>query len=84
MLPMSQELIWPVLKQSVLMVLPEFDRVELTPEMSLQALGANSVDRVEVIMLTLSQLQKKIPLTAFALTNNMSEIMDVICANGLS
>ena len=55
MLPMSQELIWPVLKQSVLMVLPEFDRVELTPEMSLQALGANSVDRVEVIMLTLSQ-----------------------------
>ena len=42
-------------------VIPELDRYEFQPGDSLQDLGANSVDRAEIVTLVLESLSLRIP-----------------------
>lgn len=58
-------------------VFPEFNSKTISPQDSLRDLGANSVDRAEIIMLTLARLNLKVPLVNFAQAKNIGELIDI-------
>lgn len=65
------------LKSSIIEVFPEFVTQELCLEKSLQNIGANSIDRAEIIMLTMERLKLKKPMLDFAQAKNIGELVDI-------
>lgn len=76
---MTRNEIWQALRSSLLEVFPEYTNLNIIEDLSLRELGANSVDRAEIIMLTLTHLNLNIPLVEFANVKNMIEIVDLLC-----
>ncbi|MBP6919314.1 MAG: hypothetical protein KBB94_10420 [Legionellaceae bacterium] len=58
-------------------VLPQSIEAAITPLQSLRTLGANSIDRAEIITLTLKQLNLKILLIEFATAKNLGELTNI-------
>ena len=52
----------------------------IDPNDSLRHLGANSVDRAEIIMMTLESLSLSVPLVDLAQAENIGELADIIHA----
>lgn len=61
-------------------VLPEVEDHDFLMKDSLRELGANSIDRSEIIMLTLETLSLSIPLIAVAKAENMGELAGLLHA----
>jgi len=59
-------------------VVPGLESHEFRPEDSLRYLGANSIDRSEIIMMTLESLSLSISLVAFARAENMGDLAEII------
>lgn len=59
-------------------VLPEVEDHDFHMKDSLRELGANSIDRSEIIMLTLETLSLSIPLIAVAKAENMGELAGLL------
>lgn len=59
-------------------VVPMLAQHQFTPTDSLKALGANSVDRADIIMMTLESLGKNIPLMAMAKADNIADLARII------
>lgn len=59
-------------------VIPELEGHRFDPSDSLRDLGANSIDRAEIIMMTLESLSVHIPLVELADAKNISELADLI------
>ncbi len=72
---MKQE-IFDVLKKHVAEIM-ELDTSELVIEKSLKELGANSIDRMDIIVETMEELEIKIPMVNFGNCKNMKDIVDV-------
>jgi polyketide biosynthesis acyl carrier protein len=75
---MSREQVFEVIVRHARDVVPKLatHRFQLTD--SLRELGANSVDRADIIMMTLETLGLKIPLTALAGAENIGELAAII------
>lgn len=74
---MTRDDIWNALKTSILEIFPEYVTKNISQEENLHDLGANSIDRAEIIMLTLMRLKLKIPLIKFAQTKNIGGLVDI-------
>ncbi len=75
---MNKEQIFGVVKESILETLPELaDKIILISD-SLKDLGANSIDRAEIIIQILSKLKLKVPLSDFGNAKNIEELVDNI------
>jgi polyketide biosynthesis acyl carrier protein len=59
-------------------VIPELDGHRFEFSDSLHDLGANSIDRAEIIMMTLESLSVRIPLVELADAKNLGELADLI------
>lgn len=59
-------------------VVPELDGHTFVATDSLRELGANSMDRAEIIMMTLEALSVTIPLVELAGANNIGELAKLI------
>ena len=59
-------------------VLPELANRTLTRADSLRELGANSIDRAEILMLTTAALDLRVPLVELAQPRNMGELSDLL------
>ncbi|MFF4407207.1 acyl carrier protein [Streptomyces sp. NPDC001262] len=59
-------------------VMPELDGHTFAATDSLRGLGANSMDRAEIIMMTLEALSVTIPLVELAGANNVGELAKLI------
>lgn len=66
-----------VLKGALVEIFPEYSTREIRPGESLRDLGANSIDRAEIIMLTMERLQLKLPLLVFAQAKNINDLVDI-------
>ncbi|MBP9691779.1 MAG: acyl carrier protein [Alphaproteobacteria bacterium] len=73
---MTREMIWEAVKRSINEVLPDLATFDLSQKNSLRNLGANSVERAEIIMLTLAQLKLKIPMVEFAQAKDIEELVE--------
>lgn len=65
------------IKSSILKVFPDWGNHAINEENSLKYLGANSIDRAEIIMLTMAHLELKIPMINFAKAQNIGELIDI-------
>ena len=59
-------------------VLPELVRHDFGPEDRLENLGANSVDRAEIVMLVLESLRLRIPRVETIGPRNIGELTDLL------
>lgn len=67
-----------LLRGILLDIIPELERGEISEEETLRDLGANSVDRGELITLTLEKLELDIPRVELAGAQTLREIADIL------
>jgi polyketide biosynthesis acyl carrier protein len=70
----SERQVFELVKEKVVEVLVDVDPGQVTPERSLAELGANSLDRVEVAMLSMEALELRIPPTELAGVANLGAL----------
>lgn len=58
----TKESIFDLIKKNLLDVLPDLDPAQVVRMQSMKNLGANSIDRVDVIIATMEALDLKFPL----------------------
>lgn len=59
-------------------VLPSLANHQFRPDDALKDLGANSIDRSEIVMMTLESLALKIPLIEIAGAENIGELASIL------
>lgn len=77
---MTQQEILDVIARHARDVLPRLATHAFQSSDSLRELGANSVDRSEIIMMTLESLSLRIPLIEMAKAQNIGELAGIIHA----
>lgn len=75
---MTQSEIFDIVIRHTREVIPGLDAHRFQPDDSLKALGANSMDRSEIVMMTLESLALTLPLVATAGAKNIGELVSVL------
>jgi polyketide biosynthesis acyl carrier protein len=75
---MDQEEIFQIIASHAREVIPELKDHHFQPSDSLKNLGANSIDRSEIVIMTLESLSLSIPLVETAGAENMGELASIL------
>jgi polyketide biosynthesis acyl carrier protein len=76
----TREAVFNLLVGHVREVVPDLAAHQFSSTDSLKDLGANSIDRAEILVMTLDDLSLKVPLVEFAGAANLGELTDWIHA----
>ena len=77
---MSKERILEIIVGHIGEVIPALAHHRFQPSDSLKALGANSIDRADIIMMTLESLSLDIPLIEMAKAQSIGELASIVHA----
>jgi polyketide biosynthesis acyl carrier protein len=77
---MNKEQIYAIVTGHAREVVPALHDYSFKPGDSLRELGANSMDRSEIVLMTLESLSLRIPLVETAKARNIDELVDVLHA----
>ncbi|TVZ38745.1 polyketide biosynthesis acyl carrier protein [Alteromonadaceae bacterium 2753L.S.0a.02] len=77
---MNQQDIFNIITRNACEVIPTLAEHSFQAEDSLKDLGANSVDRSEIIMMTLEELSARVPMIEFARAENITDLANIIHA----
>jgi polyketide biosynthesis acyl carrier protein len=77
---MNKQQIFEVIKKNVLEILPDIDSDRIVPECSLRDLGANSIDRADILIQSLEMLKLKFPLHEMGVARNLQGLVDIFDA----
>ena len=80
MKPSKQE-IFDIVKKNTLQVLIDVDPDSVTIDRSLTELGANSIDRVEVVMYSMENLGISVPRTEFQGVRDIRSLVDLFSSH---
>ncbi|MGD6960804.1 acyl carrier protein [Fictibacillus phosphorivorans] len=69
---------YKAITKNIIEILPDIQKAEINQEYSLRDLGANSIDRMEIIVMTMEDLEVQIPLMEFANAQNIGEITRIM------
>jgi polyketide biosynthesis acyl carrier protein len=75
---MTKQQIFDLVRVHACQVIPDLKSHHFEPSDSLRELGANSIDRSEIIMMTLEALSLSTPLVALASARNIGELVSII------
>ncbi|MBQ4813834.1 acyl carrier protein [Pseudoalteromonas luteoviolacea] len=75
---MEQQQIFEIIVNNTKELLPELESHNFSQSDSLRDLGANSVDRSELIMMTLEEMDANIPMAQMAKANNIGELAQIM------
>lgn len=75
---MQKQEIFQVIKSNVIKVLPDIGPENVTIDISLKDLGANSVDRVEIVQYCMEELHLKIPRVEFGKARDLSDLLEIL------
>ena len=75
---MSKQAIFEIIVGHAREVVPGLDAHQFKETDSLRALGANSIDRADIIMMTLESLELNMPLVEMAKADNIGELAGLI------
>lgn len=78
---MNQEEIFQLITKLIIEVIPELEDHDFGYEESLTDLGANSIDRVEIVLLTKEALSIDVPQTQLAKVRNIGELAHLFYEN---
>lgn len=74
---MEKNYIFEIIRDTILEILDEVEESDITKDNSLHNLGANSIDRMDIIMDVCDKLNVKIPLKDFSEIKNLSEMTEL-------
>ena len=74
---MSPDEIFQVIKRHTLEILPHIEDEQVTIDKSLQELGANSIDRADVVVQVMEALNLRIPFIEFGEVKNLRGLTEV-------
>jgi polyketide biosynthesis acyl carrier protein len=77
-LAMEESTIFASIKRIVLMVVPEIDPEAISMDRSLYDLGCNSIDRAEVMTLTMEELCIAVPASEFRQGDTIGRVVAVM------
>lgn len=75
---MTREELMDSIKDAIGYIVPEAETDNLTYEDSLKAIGANSVDRAEILIMLMEDAGVKLPMVSFGEAKNIGEILDIV------
>jgi polyketide biosynthesis acyl carrier protein len=75
---MTKEEVFQVVKDSIIEFLPDVSPEQIEISLSLKDLGANSVDRMDIVINSMESLGIKIPLVEFGKVNNIQGLVDLL------
>jgi polyketide biosynthesis acyl carrier protein len=75
---MSKDQILEIMKEKIADILPDLSPEQIRREDSMKDLGANSIDRFDIISDTMGELSLKIPLVQFGNLKNIGEVVDFL------
>jgi polyketide biosynthesis acyl carrier protein len=75
---MEEAEIFAVIKRNVLVVVPEVEAGEISMDRSLSDLGCNSIDRAEVVSMTLEELRITAPLRDVSRGGTIGQLVAVM------
>lgn len=70
--------VFDVVKNNILHSLTTLDPTAIQREASMKDLGANSIDRADVVVKSMADLSLKIPLIEFAKVSNIGGLVDLL------
>lgn len=70
--------IFGLIQVKLIDVLPFLEPEMITPENSLREFGANSIDRMEILLETMEALDTMVPMTEFGSVSNIQGIVDLL------
>ena len=73
---MTKNDIFTVVKNKIEEILPEVPSEMIVIDEKLKRLGANSIDRVEILTLSLEHLGLKVPLVEFGACKNIKDMVE--------
>lgn len=68
------------LRRQVAIVVPEIDPAGVRPGASLSELGCSSMDRAEIVVLTMEELGLQVPMADLAGAQDIESLVDIIGA----
>ena len=77
---MTEDRVFQTIVDNARTIVPRLAEHDFLRSDSLRDLGANSVDRSEIVMTTLEDLSLDIPLVAIARAENIGELAQLMCA----
>lgn len=81
---MDKNEIFLIMKEIIAEILPDIDLEKITTEDSLKEIGANSIDRMDIIIGLMEKLGLKIPLVEFGQLKNIQGIVDLLYSKKVS
>lgn len=72
---MDHQRVLDTLTESVRLVAPDVDITELAPELTLSDLGCNSIDRAEIVSITMEAVGADIPISALHKGSTIGELV---------
>jgi len=73
---MTKEKIFEIIKRNLREILPDLDTVTIDLNQSMKDLGANSVDRMDVVIQTKEELDLKFPLHELGGLENLQGLVE--------
>ncbi len=81
---MDKNEIFLIMKEIIAEILPDIDLEQITKADSLKEIGANSIDRMDIIIGLMEKLGLKIPLVEFGQLKNIQGIVDLLYSKKVS
>lgn len=75
---MDEKRIFAAIKRNVLEVVPEIDPDAITMDCSLSDLGCNSLDRADVVTMTMEELSIAVPVHEFHKGESIGQLVAVM------
>ncbi|AUH52212.1 hypothetical protein CXB49_16025 [Chromobacterium sp. ATCC 53434] len=75
---MTKDDVFAAVKEVILDTLPDLDASLVTPERSLSELGANSVDRAEIVVSSMAALRVKASALELREAKNIGGLVDIL------
>ena len=75
---MNKHEVFELVKRNILEVLPDVDEMKVIPDVSMRDLGANSIDRADILILTMEALRLKFPLAELGPVKDLRGLVDFL------
>lgn len=75
---MTKDTIFKIIKENIMEILPDLKEEKITLGESLRELGANSVDRMDIVVKTMEVIGVKVSLVETAQAGNIGELVDLL------
>ena len=75
---MTKEEVFQVVKRNLIEILPSLNEININPLKSMKDLGANSIERVDVIIGTMEELNLRFPPHELGGLDNIQSLVDTL------